>query len=222
MTAPGYVGRCWEPASTGEKLNCVEKECSGEPDSGAFKICKPDGYVYYCSGNYNAQQDTCNKDWLVMWDCEGGGDLEVGGAGWTNDDGDDGYACVEKAIQDYCGYIQVPQVIDPSDAADDTGEIWNAPAVLIDSGVVSQLNQPLVVLKGHIVQATAPSGLIEKYADKIRMGVMIFNDDGSASEPASECSEPDPSIIYNCSEHQSGRRAKLLSISTNPPPIPLT
>ena len=72
-------------------------------------------------------------------------------------------------------------MIDPSDAADDTGEIWNAPAVLIDSGVVSQLNQPLAVLKGHIVPAAAPAGgLIEKkYDENIRMGAMIFNDDGS-------------------------------------------
>ncbi len=102
--------------------------------------------------------------------------------GWTNDAVEDPDACIDQAIKDYCGIIEVPQVIDPSDAADDTGEIWNAPAVLIDSGVVAQLDEPLAVLKGHIAQSTAPSGLIEKYADKIRMGAMIFNDDGSASE----------------------------------------
>ncbi len=135
----------------------------------------------------------------------GGGDLAVDG--WTNDEVDDPDACVDQAIKDYCGIIEVPQVIDPSDAADDTGEIWNAPAVLIDSGVVSQLNQPLAVLKGHIVQATAPSGLIEKYADKIRMGAMIFNDDGSASE----CSAPDASILYNCSDIANRDGGKIIS-----------
>ena len=121
---------------------------------------------------------------------------------------DDGYACVEQAIKDYCGIIEMPQVIDPSDAADDTGEIWNAPAVLIDSGVLSQLNEPLAVLKGHIVPAAAPTGgLIEKYADKIRMGAMIFNDDGSDSE----CSAADPSILYNCSDPANRDGGKIIS-----------
>ncbi len=99
-------------------------------------------------------------------------------------------------------------MIDPSDAADDTGEIWNAPAVLIDSGVISQLKEPLAVLKGHIVPAAAPaSGLIEKYADKIRMGAMIFNDDGSASE----CSAVDASILYNCSDPTNRDGGKIIS-----------
>ena len=38
--------------------------------------------------------------------------------------------------------------------------------------------------------------LFEKYADKIRMGAMIFNNDGSDSE----CSASDPNILYNCSQ----------------------
>jgi hypothetical protein len=71
----GYLGRCWEPA-IGGVLECVDRLCSitePEPASGAPEICKPDGYVYYCSGNYNAQKDTCNKDWLVKQSCTGGG-----------------------------------------------------------------------------------------------------------------------------------------------------
>jgi hypothetical protein len=137
----------------------------------------------------------------------GGGDLAV--EGWTNDDLDDGYACIDQAIKDYCGIIEMPQVIDPSDAADDTGKIWNAPAVLIDTGVLSQLNEPLVVLKGHIVQPAAPDGLIEKYADEIRMGAIIFNDDGSKSE----CSAPDPDdpILYNCSDPVNRDGGKIIS-----------
>jgi len=202
----GYVGRCWEPATSTEELECGPRECdvNTDPTSGAPLICK-EGVWQYCSGNYNANQDSCNKDWLVKQFCTGGGDLVVDG--WTNDGIDDPDACVDQAIKDYCGIIEVPQVVDPSDAADDTGEIWNAPAVLIDSGVISQLNEPLAVLKGHIVQASAPSGLIEKYADKIRMGAMIFNDDGSDSE----CSAPDPNILYNCSDAANRDGGKIIS-----------
>ena len=197
--AEGFVGRCWEPAKDGSDLVCENRICTagtadGEvPASGADEICD-NGVVKYCSGNYNAQQDSCNKPWLVKQDCEGGGTLDADG--WTDDDGDDGYICVERAIKDYCGIIEIPQVIDPSDSADDTGNIWNAPAVLIDTGVLSQLNEPLIVLKGRIARATAPSALIQQYAGKIRMGAMTFNDDGSLSE----CSQTDPSILYSCAD----------------------
>jgi type IV pilus assembly protein PilY1 len=189
----GYVGRCWEPADSGAPLECDYVACDAASELRTGEKCD-DGYVYYCSGNYNANQDSCNKAWVQKQICSGGGDLAADG--WTNDDADDGYICVDQAIKDYCGIIEIPQVVDPSDSADDTGEIWNAPAVLIDSGVVSQLNEPLAVLKGHIAQATAPSGLIEQYADKIRMGAMVFNADGSLSE----CSQTDANILYGCAD----------------------
>lgn len=189
----GFVGRCWEPASSGSPLVCVDRVCTTEPPSGAAEICVG-GLVHYCSGNYNSKKDTCNKPWLVKQDCTGGGSGAT--AGWTDDDGDGGDACVEQAIQDYCGMIEIPQVVDPSDSADATGNIWNAPAVLIDTGVLSQLNEPLIVLKGQIALAAAPSGLIQEYADKIRMGAMSFNADGSLSE----CSQADPNILYGCAE----------------------
>jgi type IV pilus assembly protein PilY1 len=63
------------------------------------------------------------------------------------------------------------------------------------------------VLKGHIVQAAPTGGLIEKYADKIRMGAMSFNDDGSDSE----CSQPDPSILYNCTDPDNRDGGKVIS-----------
>jgi len=201
----GYVGRCWEPENTGEDLTCEPIECSlDDPPLGTAEICE-DGVVKYCSGNYNANKNTCNKPWLVKQDCDGGGTL--GAPGWTDDDGDGGDACVELAIQDYCGTLEIPQVIDPSDAADDTGNIWNAPAVLIDSGVLSQLNEPLTVLKGHIARAAAPTGLIQQYAAKIRMGAMIFNDKGSLSE----CSQTDPSILYECTDPANRDGGRIIS-----------
>ncbi len=204
MPPDGYVGRCWEPAAGAQSITCTPRPCTTEPDSGAAEICQG-GVVMYCSGHYNKKKDTCNQPWLVKQDCTGGGTLVT--AGWTDDDADGGDACVEQAIQDYCGMIEVPQVVDPSDAADDTGNIWNAPAVLIDSGVLSQLNEPLTVLKGQIDQATAPTGLIQQYADKIRMGAMTFNDDGSLSE----CSQTDPNILYGCADATNRDGGKMIS-----------
>ena len=190
----GYVGRCWEPASTGAPIVCTDRPCTTEPPPyEAAEVCVG-GVVQYCSGNYNAKRNTCNKPWLVKQDCTGGGSVLIDG--WTDDDGDLGYTCVDQAIKDYCGIVEIPQVVDPSDAADATGTIWNAPAVLIDSGVLSQLNEPLIVLKGQVAQAAAPTGLIQLYADKIRMGAMIFNADGSLSE----CSQTDPNILYGCAD----------------------
>lgn len=71
VPADGYVGRCWEPAIGGE-LVCEPQACSGEPASGASSICDG-GIVFYCSGNYNAPKDTCNKAWLVKQSCTRGG-----------------------------------------------------------------------------------------------------------------------------------------------------
>jgi len=190
----GYVGRCWEPASSSDPLVCTDRVCTTEPPAyEAAEVCIG-GIVHYCSGNYNSNKKTCNKAWLVKQDCTGGGSVLVDG--WTDDDGDGGDACVEQAYKDYCGIIEVPEVVDPSDSADDTGNIWNAPAVLIDTGVLSQMGDPLIVIEGHVDLAAAPEGLIQQYADKIRMGAMIFNDDGSLSE----CSQSDPHILYGCAD----------------------
>ena len=189
----GYVGRCWEPAATGSELTCTDRPCSGEPASGAAEICDG-GFVKYCSGNYNANQDTCNKPWLVRQDCEGGGTLAEDG--WTDDDGDGGYVCVDQAIRDYCGMLEIPEVPDPSDQVAITGEFWNIPAVLVDSGVLAQLAQPLAVMKGRIAVTGTPQGLLHEAAEAIRMGAMTFNHDGSDSE----CAQPDPHILYNCTD----------------------
>jgi len=50
---------------------CTPRACTTEPASGAAEICDG-GVVKYCSGNYNSNQDTCNKAWLVREDCTDG------------------------------------------------------------------------------------------------------------------------------------------------------
>ncbi|MDW7773825.1 MAG: hypothetical protein SCH71_13140 [Desulfobulbaceae bacterium] len=64
----GYMGRCWGITSSGE---CVQKPCPN-PDptpnyylnGGTWYTCAGDGFVYSCSGNFNENQQTCNKPWL--------------------------------------------------------------------------------------------------------------------------------------------------------------
>jgi len=146
---------------------------------GKYDSANPEGYVGRC-WRFTGQTD--NKG-LQIW-------------GWVSDE------CVDQALRDYCGDLQVPEVVDPSDqmsVADLSGDLWNAPAVLIDSGVVAQMADPLAVLKGQIQQTTAPSGIIQEYANDIRMGAMIFNFNGSKSEcPAPNPLDPTPPVLYGC------------------------
>lgn len=89
----GYMGRCWGVASS---PTCVQVPCpNGNPlpnyydIAGVWYQCAPDGKVYTCSGNFNAQQSTCNKSWLPeYWDpithvpCV---PAAGGNAGWSDD-----------------------------------------------------------------------------------------------------------------------------------------
>ena len=116
----------------------------------------------------------------------------VGGAGpgWIVDpaDPDAAYNCIDQALKDFCGVMEVPEVIDPSDLVGDSpateDTLWNIPAILIGAAMGTSLGEPIAVLKGRIVVPQPPTGLIHEFADSIRMGAMIFNDSGSESECA--------------------------------------
>jgi type IV pilus assembly protein PilY1 len=123
------------------------------------------------------------------------------GSGWTNDE------CVDQSLMDYCGILKIPQVVDPSDQVSVTEEMWNIPAVLIDSGVLAQLAQPWLVMTGKITVSAAPSGIIQETADGIRIGAMIFNDDGSRSE----CSQTDHYVLYKCADAANKDGARVIS-----------
>ncbi|MFC1813100.1 pilus assembly protein [Thermodesulfobacteriota bacterium] len=201
----GYVGRCYDPGGGGgpceafpctpakgvdpgnpDPTHCIDIP-AGDPDlelSDGTEI-DPGLYEYNCfpTSKYNEGDDDCfgNGVWtLRVENCPAGAapawnDTDVAPADGIHD-------CTDQAIKDYCGILDIPEVIDPSDAQSATGEVWNVPAVLVDSGVISQLNEPLVSMKGHIAQPSAPSGLIQEFAMEIRMGVMTFNDNGAKTE----------------------------------------
>lgn len=92
--------------------------------------------------------------------------------------------CVYQAMEDYCGDLTVPEVIDPSDQASTSTDYWNIPGNLIDSGVFSQLGveQPLIVMKGYLAIATQPEGILQEVKEDLRIGVMAFNDNGAKTE----------------------------------------
>jgi type IV pilus assembly protein PilY1 len=207
-TKVGYVGRCWEPPSTGGEPDYQPESCES-PTVGTDPRCGSDLFMETCNGSYNAHHGTCGGnpgEWVQMLVDINAGSL-TDDWGWTDDDGDGGDACVDQAMIDYCGVMQIPEVIDPSDQAGATGEVWNIPAVLVDSGVLAQLNEPLGVLKGQIEQTSAPEGLIQEYDNDIRMGAMAFNDDGSLSE----CDDSDTHILYQCTATDNRDGGKIIS-----------
>ncbi|MEC4676840.1 MAG: hypothetical protein VST72_07990, partial [Nitrospirota bacterium] len=117
----------------------------------------------------------------------------TGGGDYWND------ACWEAELLAFCtgGDLNTPQVIDPTTELPDLGEeFWNAPAILIDAGVLNQLGDPVATYPVRIIQSNTPTGLVQKYTDHIRFGVMTFNTYGSATE----CGYADSTISYACND----------------------
>jgi type IV pilus assembly protein PilY1 len=93
-------------------------------------------------------------------------------------------------------------VTDPTDAPGDTSITGNLPAVIADMAIGGQLGAPLKILSGGTVLdaipvrlATAsPTGLIQTFAGKMRVGLMSFNYTGSASECAANSTVPCPNV----------------------------
>ncbi len=166
------------------------------------------------AGTYTAIKNTCETIYGTL----APGDIQPDSAGYVCADrrvtiGLDGFvgqcwvdngnawsadgSCEETQVAEFCGQLEIPEVIDPTDSASSTGEFLNLPAFLIDSGVVAQLGEPIEGLNVKIIEATTPSGLIHDYENIIRFGVMRFNYCGSDSETLANpniklvCEDPD-------------------------------
>lgn len=90
--------------------------------------------------------------------------------------------CILERHNAYCGSFTSLQVTDPTDSPSDTSTYENLPAILSDIGVQGQLDKPLKRLTVKIAQAEEPTGLIQEFTNRIRMGAMSFRFIGSASE----------------------------------------
>ncbi|MEW6220823.1 MAG: PilC/PilY family type IV pilus protein [Thermodesulfobacteriota bacterium] len=191
----------WPPGAG--TVQSMENACQSVYDNGLEpQNIQVTDQAYPCYGIYNTnpalRQGYVGRCWLpgtpavcTSWYTSGSKagecktwSVAVPGS-WESD------ACVEQALQDYCGYLEVPTAVDPSDQLAVEGELWNIPAVLIDSGVLAQMDDPMHVLKGQILATSTPSGLIQEFASSIRMGVMVFNDFG--------CTSGDGNTRYDCS-----------------------
>jgi len=131
------------------------------------------------------------------------------GNGWIEDKN----VCTEKALEDYCKGLSVPEVIDPSDSVNSTGATWNTPAMLVDSGVMGQLDKPLLIMKGRVAVSIPPDGIIQTYADEIRIGAMQFNKNGARTE----CSNPAGPIRYDCPSDNRDGAVVIGEIAKNDP-----
>lgn len=193
---PGYVGRCWEPSSI--PADCATVACpAGTPYDTGNPRCFTDDLMYECSGNFNVQQDSCNKPWVLQLVdavpasglCTPAAIAAATPAQWTDDNNPNAKnECLQQAMWDYCQGITVPEVIDPSDQIFDTNVSWGLPGALVDSGIVSLLgtDRPLLVMQGYIKQTTTPEGVLHEVADELRIGAMAFNHNGANTE----CSSP--------------------------------
>jgi type IV pilus assembly protein PilY1 len=119
--------------------------------------------------------------------------------------------CVAYQLASYCSGLQVGEVVDPSSGPASTGTAGNIPAAIVDAGVTNQLGNPIRTYHGRVAQSSSPTGLLQKYQGKIRMGAMAFNKYGSASE----CSSTNPKIAYTCTYAANQDGGKILSFIGN-------
>ena len=120
---------------------------------------------------------------------------------WSSD------ACVKSQHELYCGGMSVPPVTDPTNIVlDTTTNYANLPAVIADVAIEGQMSAPLKLVSSAgteypaatvKISSAEPSGLIWAFKDKIRIGVMSFNYNGSATECAAGSTIPCPKICSN-------------------------
>jgi type IV pilus assembly protein PilY1 len=227
---------CWGLIRHGEKWdpknNRMKQDCGSiyEDDINPWDIT-PYDRAYVCYGEYTGDPDDligyvgrCYHPGYGQWQCKQPGNKwpeecpklnqqtcvgDCSPPGWHPAGYTDADTCIDEALLDFCHSIAIPEAIDPSDqmgSAAGADDVWGLPGMLADTGVMAQLGEPIFVMKGFIDKTDAPEGLIQKNADDIRMGVMVFNYMGSAAE----CTQQDPFVLYDCSDgNQDGGKVIL-------------
>ena len=110
--------------------------------------------------------------------------------------GDSVSDCMIKIHRLFCDSMFAPQVTDPTDAPSDSTTTDTLPAILIGVGIESQLGSPIKKMRVKIPVATAPTGLIQEFGSKIRLGAMSFNSYGSSTESGAG-TLPTPKVCSN-------------------------
>ncbi|MDH4317891.1 MAG: hypothetical protein OEV64_05830, partial [Desulfobulbaceae bacterium] len=145
----------------------------------------------YCATNYTTSAGVktcaypgtavCSDDWQTTY-TRGSTDDNWYLIDDVSLDKNDGNYCANQAIRDFCKYMKIPEVIDPTDTDGLTSSVWNAPAILVDSGMVGQMGDPLLVTLGYVKRPIPPEGVIQHTSSELRIGVMTFNDNGAKTE----------------------------------------
>ena len=180
----------------------VNTDCAADGtvtcDSGPDAIA-PGNPALLCGTNYEGQFFAKNAD----------GNWVVTAAGAASS-----YLALKEAQYRFCGDIQAPSVIDPTDSPSDTSIADNLPAILSGIGVESQLGSPIATMKAKIVAPSCatvadcastedaqkdwtcsggickPIGIIQQFASKMRIGTMSFNPFGNATEVGDAITNP--------------------------------
>ncbi|MBB5346756.1 hypothetical protein JWG42_15425 [Desulfoprunum benzoelyticum] len=185
-TLPGYTlfRNILEDGNVYNKA-CPDNQIQTTKDG--FKTCKKDDYFILLHTNTISTFDepTCGVSTDQNLD-----DKWVPPDPPISPELDDTTHCILQASIDYCNTMRVPEVIDPSDVASTTSDFWNAPATLIDSGIIVAFgtDRPLAVMKGHVGlpevedSPVIPQGVIHEVKDDLRMGAMAFNVNGAGTE----------------------------------------
>jgi len=229
-------------ACVGDSCEYCSDSSSVYPTCSTNQIFKTDatGYVYKCidikgSGNPTTYKCATNgNDWAFYYvddnetECTPGGGSSSSIVGWeptwqsnsTMDSAE--LSCIAYAMLDFCASFTVTEVIDPSDSASVTDDYYNAPAMLIDGGVLGQMGiaKPLIVFKGLIdyqlpeeqksdaaTQPDGPRGIIYEFASDLRLGVMAFENNGARTECdalAATCTDNDANEIPDVCEVAQG------------------
>jgi len=93
--------------------------------------------------------------------------------------------CMEKIHTKFCSDMDTPVVTDPTNPPSTLTSTENLPAILSGIGVEAQLGKPILTLPVRVETTSPPSKLVQEYANKIRIGLMAFNNFGSATEVSS-------------------------------------
>ncbi len=169
-------------------------DCPGGACASGPSTITPGNPSYLCSITYaGACYDTATSSWSAT-KCS------------PADPSKCGTDCILERHAAFCNSMNVPPVVDPTNAPSETVNYDNLPAIIGDVGIESQLGEPYPVLKVRVVKDKVcsnnttiicssaadcssgtcdykePSGIVQNFDGKIRMGLMTFNYNGSETE----------------------------------------
>ena len=162
---------CTVPADCTGGGTCVNGPSAIRP--GSVVLACGEEYAGYCASTIDNWQNTIwnARGLTVATDCS----YVLGAL-------TDAECCVIKQYEKFCGAMDIPPVVDPTDDPSTTSNYSNTPAILSGTGVQGQLGSPIKTMTVQLRKDTAPTSLLQEYSKKIRFGEMIFNDYGTATE----------------------------------------